>query len=94
MSYAVKDKRFSFSGRGGLVTFVDGARRAELDWEGLFAGPSSLIINGENCRWTAPESRKMTRAEVRLLVREFASAVGAQIDLAFSDGHEGVQPGT
>jgi hypothetical protein len=34
----------------------------------------------------------MTRDEVRDLVRAFAAAVPAWIELAFSDGHEDIKP--
>jgi hypothetical protein len=92
MTYAVRDKRFAFEGRGGLVRFDDGSRRAVLDWEMLVGDGASIAINGENCRWTKPEARKMTRDEVRHIVGEFAVAVPARIELQFHDGHEDVVP--
>jgi len=93
VSYAVNDKRFSFEGRGGLVKFDDGVRRAVLDWE-MLMGEFSIGIYGENCRWTDPVQLKMTRDEVRQLVREFATAVPARILVMFADGHEAIEPST
>jgi 2,4-dienoyl-CoA reductase-like NADH-dependent reductase (Old Yellow Enzyme family) len=92
MSYAVHDKRFAFEGRGGLVRFDDGVRRGVLDWEMLVGDGPSIAIQGEACRWTEPQERKMTRDEVRELVRAFATAVPARIALGFSDGHEEIEP--
>jgi hypothetical protein len=92
MSYAVRDKRFAFEGRGGLVRFDDGVLRGVLDWEMLVGDGPSIVIYGEACRWTEPETRKMTREEVRGLVRAFAAAVPAWIDLQFSDGNEEIKP--
>jgi hypothetical protein len=48
MSYAVRDQRFAFEGRGGLVRFDDGERRGVLDWEMLGDnGPSIGYTYGE-----------------------------------------------
>jgi len=92
MSYAVRDQRFAFEGRGGLVRFEDGERRGVLDWEMLGGNGPSIAIYGNTCRWTHPEARPMTRDEVRSLVREFAAAVPAWIVVQFSDGHEDIKP--
>ena len=92
MSYAVRDKRFSFEGRGGLVRYDDGECRGVLDWEMLVGDGPSIGIHGDMCRWTHPEVRPMTRDEVRELVRAFAEAVPAWIELGFSDGHEDIKP--
>jgi hypothetical protein len=92
MSYAVRDKRFAFEGRGGLVRFEDGVRRGVLDWEMLVGDGPRIVIYGETSRWTEPETRKMTREEVRELVRAFATAVPAWIDLQFGDGNEDIKP--
>jgi prepilin-type processing-associated H-X9-DG protein len=81
------DGRFRIEGgRGGLVTFHDGARLGQLDWEMLVAGKFDIVIYGEDCRWTAPEQREMTRQEVIGLVRALALAVRARINLWFADG--------
>jgi len=81
------DARFSIEGgRGGLVKFDDGARRGQLDWEILGGSNFDIVIFGEDCRWTAPEQRRMTREEVIGLTRELAAAVTAKIDLWFPDG--------
>jgi len=93
MGYAVTDTRFTVEGgRGGTVRFDDGARRAELDWEMLAGGEFDMVIFGEDCRWTAPEARKMTREEITELARELAGAVRARIDLWFPDGSVDLRP--
>jgi len=83
--YPTQDPRFTIEGaRGGLVKFDDGIRRGQLDWEMLGAGAFDMVVYGENCRWTAPEVRKMTREEVTGLFR-----YGCPIDglfLAFRRG--------
>jgi hypothetical protein len=85
--YPSQDARFTIEGRcGGLVKFEDGARHGELDWEMLAGGEFDIVIYGVDCRWTAPELRKMTRREVMGLTRELAIAVRARIDLCFPDG--------
>ncbi len=92
MGFAVRDSRFSFEGRGGFVRFTDGSKRGVLDWEMLVAGDFDIMIYGEQCQWMVPVARKMTRDEVRQLVRQFAAAVPARIDLCFNDGHEDIDP--
>jgi len=81
------DARFTIEGgRGGRVKFDDGVRRGQLDWEMLAGGEFDIVIYGEDCRWTAPKRRKMTREEVVGLARELAAAVEVKIDLWFPDG--------
>lgn len=87
MSYFTRDGRFSFDRRSGLVTFVDGVQHGMLSVELLAASRFDMAVRGENCRWTEPDPRRMTRDEARLLVRQFAAAVYARIDLVFSDEH-------
>lgn len=91
-SYAVRDERFAFHGRGGLVRFDDGVRRGVLDWEMLGGNGATIAIYGGTCRWTEPEARTMTREEVRDLVRAFAAAVRTSIALHSADGWEEIQP--
>lgn len=49
-------------------------------------GQFDIVIYGEDCRWAAPEVRKMTRWEVTGLVRGLAIPIRAWIDLWFPDG--------
>ena len=58
-------REFAFHSRGGFATFDDGVRRALLGWEMMGVVLPSLEVYGDQCRWTAPEARPMTRDEVR-----------------------------
>jgi hypothetical protein len=51
-----------------------------------------LVLYGEDCRWTDPEARRMTRDEVTGLARELATAGHAKIDLWFPDGSVDLGP--
>ena len=78
-------------GRTGVIRYACGDRRGELEWEMLVAD-FDLVINGDRCRWTAPEEASMTRQEVRALAQELATEMNVRVDLAFSDGSEDVSP--
>jgi hypothetical protein len=78
-------------GRAGVIRFSDGTRSAELDWE-MLGWEADMVIYGEACRWTSPEPRKMTKAEVHALAHEFARVWQVRIDLMFLDGFETVIP--
>ena len=54
----------------------------------MLLGEFDIVIYGESCRWTAPESRQMTREETRSVVRELVAETKLRVDLAFSDGSE------
>ena len=82
-----KRKFQSKGGRAGLFRYTDGNKRGELEWE-MLVGDFDLVIYGESCRWTEPESRHMTREEVRNVVRELVAETKLRVDLAFSDGSE------
>lgn len=91
--YSTQDARFTIEGgRGGVVKFDDGGRRGELDWEMVGGGGFDMVVYGEDCRWTAPEMRMMTRDEVTGLARELATAVHAKIDLWFPSGSVDLGP--
>jgi hypothetical protein len=79
-------------GRAGLFKYDDGRRRCELDWEMLVGGDFDLVVYGEQCRWTAPESRRMTKAEVTAMVQELVSETNLRVDLAFSDAAQDMRP--
>jgi hypothetical protein len=88
MVWAGKDRRFSIDGgRAGWLTFVDGGQRARLEWE-MLVGEVAMVIYGERSFWKAPDERAMTRDELRTLITQLASALGAPVELAFTDGSE------
>jgi hypothetical protein len=91
--YSTQDARFTVEGgRGGVVKFDDGGLRGELDWEMVGGGEFDMVVYGEDCRWTAPELRTMTREEVARLARDLAIAIQARIDLWFPDGSVDLGP--
>lgn len=92
--YATQDTRFTIEGgRGGLVKFDNGTRHAELSWEMRSSSSEfDIVVYGEECHWTAPKLRKMTREEVTGITRELAVAVRARIDLSFADGSVDLGP--
>jgi hypothetical protein len=84
-----KKRKFRLEGgRAGVFKYDDGHQQAELEWEMLVGGDFDLVVYGQSCRWTAPESRSMTKDEVRELVRALVVETKFRIDLAFADGSE------
>lgn len=76
--------RFDVLGeRSGTILFRDGNRRAELPWERTGPDGLDLLIHGDECRWTAPESRPMRREEIVALARELSDAGPGCVDVLF-----------
>jgi len=74
-----------------LIHFTEKDTRAELAFEPGGPRPIAMIINGDDCRWTAPEARSMSRDEVVRLVTELARSMGARIVLVFPDGEQMIE---
>jgi hypothetical protein len=82
----VRDGRFTIEGdRCGKVVFVEGDRRAVLEWEfcAMSVPAVAMVWDG---RWTAPTERPMTSDEFRTVVHDLAKAAGAGILVASDDG--------
>jgi hypothetical protein len=83
--------KFKLRSREGLITFREGDVAGELEWK-MLVGDLDLVIYGDRCRWTAPDSWPMLRAEVKRLAQELADDMRVKIDLAYLDGSEILAP--